>query len=213
MPLPLPTLMLVTDCKLVGGDDALVAKVRAAVTGGVNVVQLREKDISQMQLVVLATRLREAIAGRAKLIVNGSPDVAEAVEADGVHLPEGDSQRIASGGTNKRMMVGRSVHSVEAARLAQGEGVDYVVVGPIYETATHEGRAPAGVGLLSDVAAAVSVPVIAIGGIAAEHVRELMISGASGVAVISAILGADDAEAAARKLWDALKQSRAVTAG
>ncbi len=205
--------MLITDCKLVGGDDALVAKVRAAVTGGVNVVQLREKEISQMQLVVLATRLREVIAGRAKLIVNSAPDVSEAVEADGVHLPEESPTVAPRIRADRRILVGRSVHSVEAARLAQGEGVDYVVVGPIYETATHEGRAPAGVGLLSDVAAAVSVPVIAIGGIAAEHVRELMISGASGVAVISAILGADDAEAAARKLWDALKQSRAVTAG
>lgn len=213
MQLPQPTLMLVTNCKLVGGDDSLVAKVTAAVKGGVNVVQLREKEISQMQLVVLATRLREAIAGRAQLIVNSAPDVAEAAGAAGVHLPEDSATVSPRLRADRRMLVGRSVHSVEAARLAQGEGLDYVVVGPIYETPTHEGRAPAGVGLLSEVAAAVSVPVIAIGGIDAGRVREVMASGASGVAVISAILGEDDAKAAARKLWDALRQSRAVTAG
>jgi len=209
--LPTPTLMLVTDRKLAGGEDALVAKVREAVAGGVNVVQLREKDMNAHALAALARRVKEAIGGGALLFVNTAADVALEVSADGVHLPEADSQRIASGGTDKRMIAGSSVHSVEAARRAAAEGADYVVVGPVYETASHPGAAAAGVGLVSDAAAAVALPVIAIGGIDASRVAEVMAAGAAGVAVVSAILGADDAEAAARELWQALT-SRTSTA-
>jgi thiamine-phosphate diphosphorylase len=202
--LPIPTLMLVTDRKTAGGDDALVAKVRDAVAGGVNVVQVRAKEIGPMEQVALAERVREAIAGRALLIVNGWSQVAEAVNADGVHLPEdAPATTIGSG-----LLVGRSVHTVESARRAEAEGADYIIAGPIYETPTHPGANGAGVELVADVVAAVSVPVIAIGGIDAEHVRDVMAAGASGIAVVSAVLGADDAEAAARALRDALGKAR-----
>src|SRR3990172_8749667 len=87
MSFPLPTLMLVTDRTLCGGVDALVRAVEAAVAGGVNAVQLREKDLSPAELLPLARRLREVTGGRALLLVNGPPEVALACDADGVHLP------------------------------------------------------------------------------------------------------------------------------
>ena len=96
MPLPTPCLMAVTDRALCavpagrqGGADGLVAAVEAAVIGGANAVQLREKDLPPAELLALARRLRDVTRGRALLVVNGPPEVAAAAGADGVHLPEG----------------------------------------------------------------------------------------------------------------------------
>lgn len=199
--------MLVTDRALVGGgpaglsDDRLVEAVAAAVEGGVNAVQLREKDLASSDLARLAARLRKAIGGSALLIVNGSADVACGVPADGLHLPADAPFARPDGIT----LVGRSVHSVEAAVRAEREGADYVIAGPIYETPSHRSRAPAGVRLISAVVAAVSVPVVAIGGITAARVPRVLSAGAGGVAVISAILGAESPAAAASALREALE--------
>jgi thiamine-phosphate pyrophosphorylase len=193
--------MLVTDRALVGGGDRLVEAVAAAVEGGVNAVQLREKDLAPADLAHLAGQLREAIRRRALLIVNGNADVACEVAADGLHLPAGTPFARPDGIT----LVGRSVHSVEAAVRAEREGADYLIAGPIYETPSHRGVAPAGVRLISAVVAAVSVPVVAIGGITAARVQDVLSEGAGGVAVISAILDAEPPGAAASALREALE--------
>ena len=194
--------MLVTGRALVGpSDDRLVEAVAAAVEGGVNAVQLREKDLDTQVLTALARRLREVIGGRALLIVNGNADVAREVAADGLHLPADAPFARPAGVT----LVGRSVHSVEEAAQAEREGVDYVIAGPIYETQSHRGVAPAGVRLISAVVAVVSVPVVAIGGITAARVPDVLSAGAGGVAVISAVLGAKSPFAAASALREALE--------
>jgi thiamine-phosphate pyrophosphorylase len=189
--------MLVTDRRLAGDERALVRAVAAAVEGGVNAVQLREKDLGTRPLARLAGALREAIAGGALLIVNGNAEVAAG--ADGLHLPEDAPYERPEG-----RLVGRSVHSVAAAVSAAREGADYVIIGPIYETPSHPGHSPGGPKLIADVANAVGVPVIAIGGVTAERAREVMTAGASGVAVVSAILGAPSPREAAAALWEAL---------
>ncbi|MCH7810042.1 MAG: thiamine phosphate synthase, partial [Chloroflexi bacterium] len=108
--LPRPCLMLVTGRALVGPpDDRLVEAVAAAVEGGVNAVQLREKDLDAQALTALARRLRAAIGGSALLIVNGNADVARDMQADGLHLPA-DAPFARPAGV---ALVGRSVHSVE----------------------------------------------------------------------------------------------------
>ncbi len=193
--------MLVTDRALAGGGERLVEAVAAAVEGGVNAVQLREKDLSASDLARLAAQLHEAIGRRALLIVNGNADVACGVPADGLHLPADAPFARPDGVT----LVGRSVHSVEAAVRAEQEGADYVIAGPIYETPSHRDVAAAGVRLVSAVVAAVSVPVIAIGGITAARVPDVLSAGAGGVAVISAILGAEPPAAAASALREALE--------
>jgi thiamine-phosphate pyrophosphorylase len=201
MPLPLPCLMLVTDRSLCGGGDGLVAAVEAAVQGGADAVQLREKDLPPEGLLPLARRLRGATLGRALLLVNGPLEVALAAEADGVHLPE------AAPPVRRRregFLVGRSVHSLEAARRAEAEGVDYLVAGPVYETRSHPGREPAGLSLIEEITRGVRVPVLAIGGVGVGRVEEVVRAGASGVAVISAVLSATDRRAAAGELRQAL---------
>jgi thiamine-phosphate pyrophosphorylase len=195
--LVLPALMLVTDRGPAGGEDALVRKVSEAVAGGVNVVQLREKDLSDEALLRLAERIKIAIDGGAQFIVNGSPDVALAVGVDGVHLSESAPW---PSGAVKRLIVGRSVHSVAAATLAEQSGADYVVFGPVYETPSHEGVPAAGLKALAAVVSAVSIPVVAIGGVRKDRVRAIMDAGAGGIAVISAILGSPSPHEAASAL-------------
>jgi thiamine-phosphate diphosphorylase len=96
------------------------------------------------------------------------------------------------------------VHSAALAVRAEREGVDYVIAGSIYQSETHPDRAPSDLMLIADTVNAVSMPVVGIGGITADRVQQVMAAGASGIAVVSAILAADSPEEAARELWDAL---------
>ena len=205
MALSLPCLMLVSDRSLC---PDLVGAVEAAVTGGVDAVQLREKDMPSEELLPLARRLRQATEGRAVLtgrqallLVNGPLAVALEAEADGVHLPE-DAPPVER--PREGFLIGRSVHSLAAARRAEAEGVDYLIAGPVYETRSHPGREPAGLALIEEVARGVRLPVLAIGGVNAGRVDAVVRAGASGVAVISAILGQPDRRAGAEGLRRAL---------
>jgi thiamine-phosphate pyrophosphorylase len=191
--------MLVTDRALAGGDDALVRAVEEAVTGGADAVQLREKGMPPGELLSLARRLREATRGRALLLVNGPLEVAIESQADGVHLPE---DAVPVGRPRDGFLLGRSVHSLEAAKRAVEEGADYLVAGPVYETPSHPGARLAGLALIEAVAP-LGPPVLAIGGLTAERVEDVVRAGA-GVAVISAVLAAADRRAAAEALRRAL---------
>jgi thiamine-phosphate pyrophosphorylase len=198
--------MVVTDRVLCGGADGLAAAVEAAVSGGADAVQLREKDpdgrsLPASELSTLARRLRAVTQGRALLLVNGPLEVAVAVGADGVHLPEDAPMPPRP---RRGFLVGRSVHSAEAACRAEAAGADYLIAGPIFETRSHPGVEPAGLALVEEIARAVRVPVLAIGGVTAGRVEEVVRAGASGVAVISAVLSQPDPRAAAEALRRAL---------
>jgi thiamine-phosphate pyrophosphorylase len=213
MKLPTPCLTLVTDRRLCRSLSLEEAAVRA-IEGGINVVQLREKDLTAAELVPLAEHLRAITRDKALFIVNNCLDVALLCGADGVHLPErgpsvAATRRLAGDG----LITGRSVHSVEEAARAEEEGADYVQVGAIFPTRSHPGQAPAGLPLLRGVAGRVSIPILAVGGITARNVEQAMQAGASGVAVISAILGSSSPGAAARRLAEAMIEAAAAPAG
>jgi thiamine-phosphate pyrophosphorylase len=199
-----PALCLVTDRTHSGRRD-LVDVVRECVAAGLPAVQLREKDLAAADLAALARRLR-ALAPGVLLIVNDRVDVALAVGADGVQrtsvsLPVEDIRTIAGG----RLLIGASVHSLADAVEAEASGADWVVFGPVYDTASKQRYGPPqGLGALEQVAAAVRVPVIAIGGITSERVEDVCAAGAAGVAVISAILSAAVPGDATRRFLDAL---------
>lgn len=196
-----PILMLVTDRRLAGGEGALLRAVAAAVEGGVNAVQMREKDLPPTELSWLVRRLRDVTAGRALFLVNGSADVALEAAADGVHLPETAEPPP----TTWTYTWGRSVHSSAAAARALSEGARYLIAGLVFQTRSHPGTAPAGLSLIREIAAFAQVPVIGIGGITADNTRDVMQAGAQGVAVISAILASDDPRQAAARLHEALR--------
>jgi len=205
--LRLPTLCLITDRRQCGGSE-LEAVVEAAIEGGVNVVQLREKDLPAGEMFSLGMRLREVTRGKALLLINDRVDVAQACGADGVHLPEnGLPTSIARWVMGRNALVGRSAHSVEAAARAGRDGADLVQLGTIFDSPSKPDSTPAGSELLREVADAVSVPVLAVGGVTPENAAEAIAAGASGVAVISAICRADDPKAAAKALVEAMTEA------
>ncbi len=201
---PNPCLCLVTD-RRVGDQRTLVPRVVQAVAGGVDLVQLREKDLPGLRLVEMARDLKEAIDGSALLVISERVDVAAAVEADGVQLgedalPVSAARRIL--GPDK--LIGRSVHSAEGADQAVSDGADFLVVGTIFATGSHVGEKTAGPGLIRHIAPGCRVPLIGIGGINPANLSQVMQAGASGVAVIASILAAPDPQEAARNLKQAM---------
>jgi thiamine-phosphate pyrophosphorylase len=199
-------LCLVTDRAQTRNRD-LTAVVAECLAAGLPAVQVREKDLPAADLARLCRALRPLTAARgALLIVNDRVDVALAVGADavqrtGTSLPIEDIRAVA----DKRLRIGASVHGLEEALAAQEAGADWLVFGPIYDTpAKRRYGPPQGVGALGRVAAAARVPVVAIGGITPERVREVRAAGAAGVAVISAILSAERPGEMTRRFLDAL---------
>jgi thiamine-phosphate pyrophosphorylase len=197
-------LCLVTDRSQTRGRD-LVEVVAACVTAGLPAVQVREKDLAVAELGALCRRMRE-LRPRPFLIVNDRVDVALTVGAEGVQRTHAslsvEELRVVA---DKRVRVGASVHSLEEATTAVGQGADWLFFGPVYDTPSKRAYgAPQGLVSLERVAAAVDVPVVAIGGITPERVADLCRAGADGVAVISAILAADDPATMTRKFLDAL---------
>ena len=164
-------------------------------------IQLSEKDLSAAELFTLGVRMREVTKNRSLLLINDRVDVAQACGADGVQLPEnGLPTSVARWVLGRHALVGRSVHSVEAAKQAESDGADMVIVGPVFETKSKPKAVAAGTALVKEIAESVPLPVIAIGGITPENAGEVIRAGAAGVAVISAICGADDPRAAAEAL-------------
>jgi len=183
--------------------------VDEAIKGGVNLIQLREKDLPTGELLALAIRLREVTRGRALLVINDRLDVAMAAGADGVHLPEnGLPVAIARWLLGQHTLIGRSVHSEEAAAEAEQAGADYVQLGTIYATESKPDAKPAGPDLVRKVSGAVGIPVLAVGGVRAENAADVIEAGASGASVISAIEAAADPQAAARQLVEAMREAR-----
>lgn len=209
-PLPYPALCLVTDRSVCPADE-LPGRVAAAIAGGVDVVQLRDKAMPGGPLLELATALRSVCAGRALLLVNERADVAQAAGADGVQLGEAAMPappvRAIIG---KNAVIGRSVHSAAGARQAAADGADFLLVGTMFATRSHPGEEPSGPELLRRIAAAgIGNPLLGIGGITADNVAAVLDAGAYGAAVITSILGSPNPESAAGRLKAAMLDAAA----
>jgi thiamine-phosphate diphosphorylase len=206
-----PQLHLVTDPDLPALEQ--VRRIEAASPHGVDAVHTRLPGASGREVYELAIVLRNALTGTGTwLAVNDRVDVALAVNAGGIQLgtrslPLPAVRRV----VGPHAPVGVSVHSVEEARAAERDGATWVTFGHIFETASHCGDPGRGVEALRQVVEAVSVPVIAIGGITPERVGSVMASGAAGIAVISGILHADDVAAASRAYREALDGAMRLT--
>jgi len=200
---------LVTQQSLSAGRSTETV-VAAAVEGGVDAVQLREKDTSAQHRIELGERLRELTgAADIDLIVNDRIDIAYAVGADGVHLGQSDpSVSTAREILGPEATIGVSVSTVSEARLAAIGGADYLGVGAVYGTDSKPDAETAddglGVDQLAKIADAVTLPIVAIGGVTPENASGPIQAGASGVAAISAITAADDPTAATYELREAV---------
>lgn len=194
-------LYLVTDRRFSGAP--LEQQVAQAIAGGVTIVQFREKEGSVADRIDLAARVQAVcLENKIPFIINDRLDIALALDADGVHLGRGDMPlAIARRLLGSHMVIGATVNSVEEARAACRDGADYLGVGAVYPTETKaDHNRVIGLDGISRIAGAVDVPVVAISGINENNAREVAATGVAGVAVVSAILGADDIRLAAEGL-------------
>ena len=204
------SLYLVTDRDLARGRSTFEI-VKAAVDGGVTVVQLREKHCSTREFIEQALAIKNFLKARkVPLIINDRLDVAQAVKADGVHLGQTDMPlEMAKDILGDSMLIGISAESLEDAIAAEKGGADYLGVSPIYTTSTKTDTAPPlGLAGLREIRKAVSLPLVGIGGLNKENSAEAIRSGADGVAVVSAIVAADDPKAAAIELKQVITEAR-----
>ena len=199
---PLPRLHAVTDAATLALPDFGVRAAAIAAAGSAVALHARDRAAGAPALASAAARM-VALAGppEASVIVSARADVAAAVGAHGVQLAASD---LAPGDARRllpRGWIGRSVHSAREAEAAVAEGADFLVAGSVYQTVSHPGRAAAGLDLIRG-AAALGIPVIAIGGVTAERAPELRDAGAWGVAAITALWSAADPAAAALALLE-----------
>jgi thiamine-phosphate pyrophosphorylase len=204
-------LYVVTDRQLTGGRPLLLV-VEAALRGGARAVQLREKDLPPRELYPLALEMRQLTqAYGARLLINDRADVALAVNADGVHLTTTSlPASIARQVLGPRRLIGVSTHTRAEAQAAVEEGADFVVFGPVFFTPSKApfGQ-PVGLDALRAVRAVVKSPILAIGGIKPTNLDQVLAAGADGIAVISAIISADDPTAATQDLLARLRAASA----
>ena len=204
---------LVTQASLSAGRSTPDV-VAAAIEGGVDIVQVREKDTTAREQLRVARKVREQThAAGVPMVVNDRVDIAAAVDADGVHLGDDDlpvaaaREQLGAGA-----VIGRSVSTAEAAREAERAGADYLGVGAVYATGSKEDiddeEYEIGLEAVRAIDAAVDIPVVGIGGITPGNAAEVVAAGADGVAVITAITAAADPARATRKLGEAVAEGR-----
>ncbi|MBN1609303.1 MAG: thiamine phosphate synthase [Polyangiaceae bacterium] len=204
------SLYLVTDRPLAGGRS-LVDVVRRAVMGGVRAVQVREKDASVREYLAFLQDVKAVLEPlKVPLFVNDRVDVALASDAAGVHvgqqdMPCADVRRL----VGPSHIIGVSISTPEEAAQAEAEGADYLAVSPVFVTPTKTDT-PQATGLegLGAIREATRLPLVAIGGIHVGNAASVVAAGADGVAVVSAIMAAEDPEAASRELLAEVARGR-----
>lgn len=205
-------LYVIVDLAACGGrGPAEVAS--AALRGGADALQLRDKRATDAQLRTTAERLLPlARAVGVPLIINDRIEVARAIGADGVHLGQADApvaearRRLGAG-----PLIGKSTHSLGQALAAETEGASYIGLGPVFSTPTKPDYGSIGAGLIAQVTARVRIPIVCIGGIDLSTLPTVLDAGAGCIAVVRAVCAAADPEAAARALKAALRQSVRAT--
>ena len=200
------SLYLVTDRSLMA-HNSLVECVEQAILGGCTIVQLREKEIASREFYQEAIKLRELTARHnIPLIINDRADIALAVDADGLHIGQDDipyeaAYRIL--GPDK--IIGISAGTLEEAKIAAQMGADYLGVGAMFPTGTKTDANPTTMEELRRIREAVSIPIVAIGGINKGNIKLFEGIGIDGVAVVSAVVSQKDAESAAREIKNIFK--------
>jgi thiamine-phosphate pyrophosphorylase len=204
-------LYVVTDRHLSKGRPLLTV-VESALRGGARGFQLREKDLPPRELYPLARDMRQLTrAYGARLLINDRIDVALAVDADGVHLttlslPPGVARQL----LGPARLIGISTHNLAEVQAASAAGADFLVFGPVFYTPSKAPYGqPVGLDALRRARAAVNLPILAIGGIKLANLPQVLAAGAEGIAVISAVISAEDPTAASRELLATLQAARA----
>lgn len=195
------SLYLIASTDLVG-DKPLEQVVKESVAGGVDIIQLRERNLHSRGIYDLAIKLKEALkCTTARLLINDRVDVAMACGADGVHLgqnglPVGTVRRM----VGHAMVIGVSTHNLEEALKAEADGADYILFSPVFSTRCKPGAEPKGVQALVEIRDQVDIPVVALGGINENTLPEVTRWGVTNAAVMSALLTSEDPKQTASNL-------------
>ena len=202
-----PYLCLVTDRSLCPPDE-LSERIEYAVKGGVNLIQVREKDIEDDEVAILTKGIKPAIQDKAIITINTHINAAVSSRADGIHLPE-DFMSVKEARTllPTNMIVGKSVHSLSNAIFQSQNGADYITLGTIFPTSSKPGANTLGLSMVTEISGKVTCPLLAIGGINPTNVKSTISAGADGVAVISSILTDSNPEKAARTLKNSMAEA------
>jgi len=177
--------------------------VEEAILGGVTIVQVREKNISSRHFYNIALEIKQVTDYyKIPLIINDRIDIAEAIDAAGVHLGQSDIDMVTARKIlGKDKIIGISVENIAEALEAQKRGADYVGIGAVYYTGTKkDANEPIGISGVKNIVKSITIPSVAIGGINQNNFREVLGTGVNGISVISAILGKNDIKQAARDL-------------
>lgn len=196
------SLYLVTDRNILKGRP-LCEAVEQAILGGVTLVQLREKDVSTREFYKQAVEVKKITENyNIPLIINDRLDIAQAVDAEGVHLGQSDMPLIAARNIlGKSKIIGISVGNIEEAVEAEKNSADYIGIGTIFFTGTKKDiELPIGIEGLKKIYNNINIPAVAIGGINENNFREVLSTGIEGISVVSAILGKNNIKAAAETL-------------
>ena len=182
---------------------------RLAIAGGADTIQYRQKSGSTREMIEIARNMKRLCSeAGVTFIVNDRLDVAIAAEADGVHLGQDDFPiPMARELLGEGRIIGGSAATLDEARKCLSEGADYVGFGPVYPTTSKDDAGPvSGIDILKQVVEIIPLPIIAIGGVGAENIPDVMRAGARGIAVISAVCCQDDPEEATRSLYQVLNK-------
>ena len=202
-------LYLITNRKLFNNERSFLDALEAALKAGVDIVQLREKDLDTLSLFRLSQKIKTlTMRYEALFLINDRVDIALAVKADGVHLPgSGFPTEIARKLLGKNAIIGRSTHSLEEVKREQRLGADFLTFSPIFYTKSKaKYGSPQGLSKLKDICRYSHIPIVALGGINKDNIINTLSVGAKGVAVISAILGSDDPFLSATELKKFIKK-------
>ncbi|MHB9099657.1 MAG: thiamine phosphate synthase [Syntrophales bacterium] len=185
--------------------------LEAAIRGGARIIQLREKECATGDLYRMALRFREITAEAGMLLmINDHIDIALAVKADGVHLGQEDLPLAAARKIAPELLIGISAHSRQEAVKAEGEGADYVNIGPIFPTRTKEGvRRFLGPEAIPEIAAGLKIPFTVMGGIGGANIDRVLAQGARRVAVVTAVTEAPDMAGAVAALREKIVRAGA----
>lgn len=195
-------LYLITDRSFLRGRD-LKKVVEEAILGGVTLVQVREKSISTREFYNVALEVKEVTKHyKVPIIINDRIDIAQAIDAEGVHLGQSDMPiKFARKILGKEKIIGISAGNVKEAVEAERDGADYLGIGTVFYTGTKKDiKTPIGIEGLKEVCDSVKIPSVAIGGVNETNFKEVLSTGVNGISVISAILGKDDIRQASKNL-------------
>ena len=183
---------MVTDSNLT--KNGIFTDVENALRAGCRIVQYREKNKSTREMINEALKLKQLCFGKAIFLINDRIDVSLAVNSDGVHIGQKDMHiEIARKILGRDKIIGLTVHNLEEASNAEKIGIDYISLAPIFETNTKENtQSPVGVEMIKKIRDKINLPIVAVGGIDRENLRDVIHAGADSVVSIKSVLKAND---------------------